>query len=963
MATHNIPESSVPCDNDTPVYNSRILRVYLDYLRLHYPDISPDEIIEPAEIKPAEVDDPGFWYSQNQANRMHTIMVAKTGDPLISVAAGRHTARSKAMGKMKQFALALVSPLSVYLRAEKLCRLMSRGARLKVNILGPLKIEITSTPITGIDEAPFQCENRRGTFEGIASLFSNRYAGVKHTECLHSGGRHCKYIVTWNPTLAFILKRVKHFVVLGGGLLSAVLFFSMPYQAWGIPVAALAGLSMAFALLSDHFEKKELSSALGDHLKRIKEPQPDSDRMYNNALLVQKLGQETAKVFDLEKYLRTVMEVMETRLGFDRGAILLTDKALTNIRLAAGFGYTQEEEALLNSAADHLDAPHYERFTKILLKMGKSFLVNDLSGLSGIMPPKSFAFGSLLQAHSFICVPIRYENQSMGILILDNKTRKRTYYQSDVNFLEGIAGQIATSIVNAKSFTRLQENEEKSRMIFQTSPDAFAINRYKDGVYVDVNEGFISTTGYSKEELLGKTPADLGIWESTSDRRHVSVEIGRLGFVDSFETRFRLKNGRHITGLISAKIIMLDQQEHVLSITRDITGIKRMETEKKKMEGQLRHSAKMESIGTLAGGIAHDFNNLMMGIQGNVDLMMLATEPTSNSFKRLKNIEQHVESGAKLTKQLLGFAQAGKYDVRPTDLNDLAKRTSRMFARTRKELSVNLEPAENIWTVEVDQGQIEQVLLNLFVNSWQAMPGGGDIFIRMQNTMLDNEKARLLGTKLGPYVLMTVTDTGVGMDTATQEKIFDPFFTTKEMGRGTGLGLASAYGIIKNHSGTIEVSSKKGSGATFCIYIPASGKQVTTAPDQDLPLEKGTGNILLVDDEQMILDVGKQLLEYLGYSVLTTGSGQGAIELLTGNHKRIDLIILDLIMPTMGGGETFDALRVIAPQIKVLLSSGYALEGEAAEILDRGCNGFLQKPFSLNDLSEKIRAIFGESAH
>lgn len=957
MATRNISESTAPLDNDTPVYSSRIIRVYLDYIRHHYPDINIEEIIKPAGIQQAEIDDPGFWYSQNQAKLMHAIMVAKTGDPHISRAAGQYTALSKSLGKIRQLALALVSPTSVYLRVEKLNRLMSRGARLKVKILEPLKIEITATPVAGIDEASFQCENRLGTFEGIASLFRNRHASVKHTKCLHRGDSRCEYIVTWKPTLAFTLKKAKRYVVLGGGLLSAALFFCLPHQTWFVAIAAIAGLSMAFALLSDHFEKQELSIELEDHLRILKDSQTDSDLMYNNALLVQKLGQVTARIFDLETYLKTVMKVMRTRLGFDRGAILLIGKPDKSISLAASFGYTPDEEKLLDSAADHLANPQYERFAITLLKKGKSILVNDFSELEKTIPTRSFTFGTLLKAHSFICVPVMYENQPLGILLMDNKTRKRKYYQSDVNFLEGIAGQIATSIINAKSFARLLESEEKFKMVFKTSPDAFAINRYDDDVYVDVNEAFTSTTGYSKAELLGKTPADLAIWESDSDRRHVSVEIGKHGFIDSFETRFRLKNGRQITGQISAKIVMLDQQKHVLSITRDISGIKRMESERKKLEAQLRHSAKMESIGTLAGGVAHDFNNLMMGIQGNVDLMVLETEPTSDNYSRLKNIEQHVESGAKLTRQLIGFAQAGKYDVHSTDLNELVKRTTRMFARTKKELTVNLKPAANIWAVDADQSQIEQVLLNLFVNAWQAMPSGGDIFISLRNTMLDNEKARLLGTKLGPYVSIAVRDTGVGMDAATQEKIFDPFFTTQKISRGTGLGLASAYGIVKNHDGTIQVHSKKGSGTTFTIYIPASDEKVTMAPERTLSIEKGTGTLLLVDDEQMIVDVGRQLLEHIGYSVLTAAGGKEAVELVANNHKKIDLIILDLIMPGMGGGETFDALRAIAPEVKVLLSSGYTLEGEASEILDRGCNGFIQKPFTLNDLSAKIRAV------
>jgi signal transduction histidine kinase/ActR/RegA family two-component response regulator len=468
-------------------------------------------------------------------------------------------------------------------------------------------------------------------------------------------------------------------------------------------------------------------------------------------------------------------------------------------------------------------------------------------------------------------------------------------------------------------------------------------------------------TGFAREDVIGRTPADLGIWKSNRDRRHAAVVIGRHDSIDRFETLFRNKNGGTIHGQMSAKIVLLDQQKHVLSITRDISEMKQMESERNKLELQLRQSAKMESIGTLAGGIAHDFNNLMMGIQGNTDLIALDTEPTSDNYQRLKNIDQYVESGARLTRQLLGFAQAGKYNARPTDLNELVEKTAHMFARTRKEVSVHLEPEDRVWAVEVDQGQIEQVLLNLFVNAWQAMPEGGDLYISIENRILDNEKALLLGNQPGPYVVTTVRDTGVGMTAAVQEKIFDPFFTTRTMSRGTGLGLASAYGIVKHHGGTIKVSSEKGAGATFYVYIPASGKEVLKETERTAPIEKGTGSILLVDDEKMIIDVGKQLLDHLGYRVLTAGSGKEAIELMTRNHQNIDLVILDLIMPEMGGGETFDALRGIAPRIKILLSSGYALEGEAEDIIERGCNGFIQKPFRLNDLSEKVRTILDDN--
>jgi signal transduction histidine kinase len=229
----------------------------------------------------------------------------------------------------------------------------------------------------------------------------------------------------------------------------------------------------------------------------------------------------------------------------------------------------------------------------------------------------------------------------------------------------------------------------------------------------------------------------------------------------------------------------------------------------------------LETVGTLAGGVAHDFNNLLMGIQGNTSLLLLDTDINHPHYERLKNIENNVQEGADLTNQLLGFARGGKYKVRPADLNEIIEKNAEMFGRTRKEMTIHSEYQESIWTVEVDIGQIEQVLLNVFVNAWQAMPAGGDLFIQTDNVILDESYSKVFRLEPGRYVKISITDTGVGMDDATVSRVFEPFFTTKGMGRGTGLGLASAYGIIRGHGGVIYVHSEKGRGTTFEIYLPA----------------------------------------------------------------------------------------------------------------------------------------------
>jgi len=346
-----------------------------------------------------------------------------------------------------------------------------------------------------------------------------------------------------------------------------------------------------------------------------------------------------------------------------------------------------------------------------------------------------------------------------------------------------------------------------------------------------------------------------------------------------------------------------------------------------------------------------------MGIQGRTSLMLLDVDPIHSFFEHLKEIESYVMRAEKLTKQLLGFARGGKYEVKPADLNKIIERSAQMFARTKKEISVYKNYQAKVCTVEVDQSQIDQVLLNIFVNAWQAMPGGGQLYIQTEDAILDDNFVRAYGVQPGKYIEITITDTGVGIDEETAKRVFDPFFTTKEKERGTGLGLASAYGIIKNHDGIITAESAKGQGATFKIYLPISDKPVIDEQLGEQKFLEGSEVILLVDDEEMIIDVGAELLKKMGYEVLTAHRGKKAIEIYRQNKERVAIVVLDLIMPEMSGGEVYERLKEINPNVKVLLSSGYSLKGQAAEVLKSGCNGFIQKPFKPNELSIKIREV------
>jgi two-component system, cell cycle sensor histidine kinase and response regulator CckA len=387
-------------------------------------------------------------------------------------------------------------------------------------------------------------------------------------------------------------------------------------------------------------------------------------------------------------------------------------------------------------------------------------------------------------------------------------------------------------------------------------------------------------------------------------------------------------------------------------------------TEQRDLEFQLQHARRMDAIGNLAGGIAHNFNNLMMGVQGNVSILIQDKKVGDPGYDELAGIERCIDSGAKLTRQLLSFAKGGRYSLDLSDVNDIVEKSSSMFARTRKEIHVDRHLEEELVMAEVDSAQVELALMDLYVNAWHAMSSGGTLTVSTANVTLDESFVKPYHLTPGSYLKIDVADTGAGMDEETVERIFEPFYTTRPMGEGTGLGLASVFGIIKKHQGIITVDSQVGRGTTFSIYLPAA-RILQKPKEQDklriissgkLP-EKGTGTILVVDDEEYILNADKAMLNELGYEVLLANGGNEAIRVFEENKDRISLLILDLIMPDLGGEIVFDRIKASRPDMRVILSSGYSIEGQAATLLKKGCDGFIQKPYNLNQLAQKIKEI------
>jgi PAS domain S-box-containing protein len=509
---------------------------------------------------------------------------------------------------------------------------------------------------------------------------------------------------------------------------------------------------------------------------------------------------------------------------------------------------------------------------------------------------------------------------------------------------------VITDITNRKKAERaLQDSESRYKTLtYNLNVGVYRNTIGPEGKFIEANPAIVKMFSYqNRNEFLAVKVTDL--YQNPNDRKIFSEKMLKSGFVRNEVLNLKKKDGSLFKGAVSSVVVKDENGK-----AKYYDGIIEDVSEQKRLEAQLQQARKMEAVGTLAGGIAHDFNNLLMAIQGNVSLMFYELDSTSPHGQYLRNIETSINSGAKLTKQLLGYARKGKYQIKSINLNKLVRGTIDTFGRTRKEITIHYELSDDLPAILADEGQMEQVLLNLYVNAADAMPTGGQFFLITNSVTHADMKNKFFDSTSGNYVQLAITDTGVGMDKNTQERIFEPFFTTKEMGRGTGLGLASVFGIIKGHSGYIDVESKIGHGTTFNIYLPASDQKAFKAIASPDRIRNGSGTILLVDDEKLVLDAGSKILDRLGYTVLEANGGAEAVDVYKDNQEKIDMVILDMIMPGMGGGEVYDRMRSLNPDVRVLLSSGYSIDGQATEILKRGCEDFIQKPFSVKKLSEKI---------
>ena len=593
-------------------------------------------------------------------------------------------------------------------------------------------------------------------------------------------------------------------------------------------------------------------------------------------------------------------------------------------------GYTPEE--VVQIPFDRILTPASYNFTAQYLKEELDRVTKGLSTPTG--------------AHQF---EIEYLKKDGSTLFAEITATGYMGPDGELTEILGISRDISKQ---KRAEEALKKSEERYRTLFETSMDAIYIST-RDGRFIEANPAAVSLFGFADRQEMLHTPVQ-DIYFDPDDRISFQDQIEKDGFVKDYPVKFKKIDGSPRDCLLTSNI-WRSENGTVLGYQ----GIIRDISEQNRLKAQLLQAQKMEAVGTLAGGIAHNFNNILMTIQGNTSLMLMKTDSSHPHYKKLLKIEEYIQYGSELSNQLLGFARGRLSELKVIDVNRLLKNSAAMFSRSKREITIETDFAEDLWPVLIDPGHMDQVMMNLFVNAWQAMPGGGKILIWTRNITTTDSRITPPQLKPGRYIQIAVTDTGTGMDEETRQKIFDPFFTTKKYGEGTGLGLSTVYSIIKNHEGHITVYSEPGKGSTFSIFLPATEKEtgITPFPPITQHLMPGTETILLVDDEEIIKETGQTMLEELGYSVLTAQSGSEGIETYARHKHQINLVVLDMIMPDMGGAETFERLRAVAPDVKILLSSGYGLNHQVAAILDRGCNGFIQKPFNLTELSQKVREV------
>ena len=549
-------------------------------------------------------------------------------------------------------------------------------------------------------------------------------------------------------------------------------------------------------------------------------------------------------------------------------------------------------------------------------------------------------------------IPLRAKDTVAGVLVVAGDDYN-LFTGKQADLLEAFGNQISVALSNAQLFERLKTSEQKYMDLFEQAPDIY-LNINSERVIVEVNATGATMLGSSKDDLVGKPLELLFVEERRYDVRNMLQQMFSEGAnLKDIEERMVRSDGQTFHATLNSSRVTDEQGATIYAriVARDIT-------EHKKMEAAILHAQKIDSLGNLAGGIAHDFNNLLASVLGAASIMRRRLSEDHALYKYAEIIANAARHGASLTRQLLTFARKTNQDTKTIDVNSVIKETLALFERSvTKEIVIETHLTSDVTGVNGDAGQIQQALLNLFLNARDAMPNGVTLAVSTRVIIADaHSTSQFNAVKPGPFVEIVVRDTGCGIDKTLQNRIFEPFFTTKD--NGTGLGLAVLYGVVQNHGGYINLDSEIGQGTTFSICLPRVASVVPSATRQTRQrLPRGRENILVIDDEMSVCEIARDMLTDLGYSVVLQHDGRAGVDFYRSRQAMIDLVLLDVNMPLMGGKQAFEELRLMNRNLRVVFLTGYGKESVELASLPPDANGVLQKPFQVEDLAAKVRSV------
>ena len=963
------------------LYNSQLIKNYVEYIREDYPQINIDEVLYYGGIQRYQLEDSGHWLTQKQVDRFHEILVQKTGDVAISRKVGRFAASSKATGILKQVFLGLMNPATAYWALQKISSKVSRGFSFKLKKLGRNKIELSAVLEPGVSEKPYQCENRFGLMEALAKPFTNKFAKVEHPICIHKGDETCKYIISWEVPPFLTVRRLGYYSILFGLLLSTVLFFLLPLFNWVVLAFISTALSFSPLLYSEFLEKKDLIKTIETQGSAASDLLEQMDIRYNNALLVQEIGQVTSEVLDIDEVVKKVIGVMEKRLDFDRGMIMLANKEKTRLIFNFGYGYDETLNNILRCTAFHLDNSDSKGVAVMAFRTQQSFLVDDVNEIRGDLSEKSLEFVKSTKAHSFICVPIVYEKRSLGILVADNIKSKRLLTQSDMNLLKGIASQTAVNIVEAMTFQKIQESEEKYRTILESIEEGY-FEVDLAGRLTFFNDSICRILGYTPEELKRMDNRDYTDPE-TSQRMYKAFNetysTGRpANIIDCQITR---KDGEKRNLELTASLLKNSEGEPAgfRGVIRDVTGRKLTEAlHREKLAAEAANRAKSQFLANMS----HEIRTPLNGIIGMTELAMMR-EMDSKHRNILQTIQTESNSLLGIINDILNFskieAEMLQLEEIPFDLGSVVENVVKAFVHRaeQKGMGIKASMERDIPDGVIgDPGRLRQILINLVGNAVKfTQKGEISIEVRVAEDFGKSVKLRF-----------AVKDTGIGIPQDKKRTIFKSFTqadssTTRKYG-GTGLGTTISKHLAELMGGEIDVESEVGVGSIFW-FTAVFLKQPVEAPHRiqegkktmmnSEPLKKRQEslNILLVEDYPTNQQVAASHLKTIGHHVDVADNGLVALEFYRKNHYH--LILMDIQMPVMDGYEATREIRkleavkmqiepadmpadqeekmsIVAkmqPEIQripIIAMTAHAVEGYREECLKAGMDDYIPKP-------------------